>query len=58
MALPSVSFEKDSDFVDEEGENVEVCFFITTGHTEPINVLITPVEKGVDSPAASNDIFS
>lgn len=38
----------------ESDEYVEVCFFTNTGHTEAIDVAITPVMKGVDAPAASN----
>ena len=36
---------------------VEVCFFTNTGHTDSINVEITPVMKGVDAPAASNQFL-
>ena len=54
--MPRVSFEKETDVVDERDVDhyVEVCFFTNTGHTEPIEVLITPVMKGVAYPAASN----
>ena len=40
--------------MDESDDYVEVCFFTNTGHTEAIDVEITPVMKGVDAPAESN----
>ena len=37
--------------MDEGDGYVEVCFLTTMGHTEPIDVEITPVRKEVDNPA-------
>ena len=52
--IPRVSFEKETYIVDESDGYVEVCFFINNGHTEPIDVVIAPIMKGVNNPAASN----
>ena len=37
----------------ESDGSVEVCFLTSAGHADPIEVVIQPVMKGVDSPAAS-----
>ena len=42
--------------MDESDGYVEVCFSTNTGHTEPIDVVIAPIMKGVDNPAAGNGI--
>ena len=41
----AVSFEEESYTVIESDGYVEVCFLTNSGHTEPIEVEILPIEK-------------
>ena len=50
----SVSFEMETYTVGESDGSSEVCFLTSTGHADTIEVVIQPVMKGVDNPAASN----